>query len=143
MGADFFVTFFFLKCYIVERGKNAGGKSGQKDSCRCRISERGKTDVDNELFMKLYGAYQKELYLYLYSLCRNRHQAEDLLHGDSSKKPADPCAGRCIEKGTYLFCCTGLIAYRTKQYKKKYQYDKSQQNCKKHQYEFYQYPQNM
>lgn len=77
---NFFVTFFFLKCYIVERGKNAGGKSGQKGSCRCRISERGKTDVDNELFMKLYGAYQKELYLYLYSLCRNRHQAEDLLH---------------------------------------------------------------
>ncbi len=36
--------------------------------------------MDNELFMKLYGAYQKELYLYLYSLCRNRHQAEDLLH---------------------------------------------------------------
>lgn len=77
---NFFVTFFFLKCYIVERGKNAGGKSGQKGSCRCRISERGKTDMDNELFMKLYGAYQKELYLYLYSLCRNRHQAEDLLH---------------------------------------------------------------
>ena len=77
---NFFVTFFFLKCYIVERGKNAGGKSGQKGSCRCRISERGKIDVDNELFMKLYGAYQKELYLYLYSLCRNRHQAEDLLH---------------------------------------------------------------
>ena len=65
---NFFVTFFFLKCYIVERGKNAGGKSGQKGSCRCRISERGKTDVDNELFMKLYGAYQKELYLYLYNL---------------------------------------------------------------------------
>lgn len=77
---NFFVTFFFLKCYIVERGKNAGGKSGQKGSCRCRISERGKTDMDNELFMKLYSAYQKELYLYLYSLCRNRHQAEDLLH---------------------------------------------------------------
>lgn len=77
---NFFVTFFLLRCYIVERGKNAGGKSGQKGSCRCRISERGKTDVDNELFMKLYGAYQKELYLYLYSLCRNRHQAEDLLH---------------------------------------------------------------
>ena len=36
--------------------------------------------MDNELLMKLYGAYQKELYLYLYSLCRNRHQAEDLLH---------------------------------------------------------------
>ena len=36
--------------------------------------------MDNELFMKLYGAYQKELYLYLYSLCMNRHQAEDLLH---------------------------------------------------------------
>lgn len=36
--------------------------------------------MDNEFFMKLYGAYQKELYLYLYSLCRNRHQAEDLLH---------------------------------------------------------------
>ena len=36
--------------------------------------------MDNERFMKLYGAYQKELYLYLYSLCRNRHQAEDLLH---------------------------------------------------------------
>ena len=36
--------------------------------------------MDNELLMKLYGTYQKELYLYLYSLCRNRHQAEDLLH---------------------------------------------------------------
>ena len=64
----YFCNVFLLRCYIVERGKNAGGKSGQKGSCRCRISERGKTDVDNELFMKLYGAYQKELYLYLYSL---------------------------------------------------------------------------
>ena len=36
--------------------------------------------MDNEILLKLYGLYQKELYLYLYSLCRNRHQAEDLLH---------------------------------------------------------------
>ena len=80
MGADFFVTFFLLRCYIVERDKNAGGKRGQEGRGGCRIQERGNVDVDNELFMKLYGAYQKELYLYLYSLCRNRHLAEDLLH---------------------------------------------------------------
>ena len=74
------VTFFLLRCYIVERAKNIGGKRGQEGRGGCRIQERGNVDVDNELFMKLYGAYQKELYLYLYSLCRNRHLAEDLLH---------------------------------------------------------------
>lgn len=36
--------------------------------------------MDNEILLKLYGLYQKELYLYLYSLCGDRHLAEDLLH---------------------------------------------------------------
>ena len=38
------------------------------------------TDVDNEILLKLYSLYQKELYLYLYSFCGDRHLAEDLLH---------------------------------------------------------------
>ena len=36
--------------------------------------------MDNEILLKLYGLYQKELYLYLYSLCSDGHLAEDLLH---------------------------------------------------------------
>ena len=36
--------------------------------------------MDNEILLKLYSLYQKELYLYLYSFCVDRHLAEDLLH---------------------------------------------------------------
>ena len=36
--------------------------------------------MDNEILLRLYSIYQKELYLYLYSLCGERQQAEDLLH---------------------------------------------------------------
>ena len=36
--------------------------------------------MDNEILLRLYRLYQKELYLYLYSLCGDRHLAEDLLH---------------------------------------------------------------
>ena len=77
---NFFVTFSVLRCYIVEREKKAGGKSGQADSIRCIQQDRGNTDVDNEILLKLYSLYQKELYLYLYSFCGDRHLAEDLLH---------------------------------------------------------------
>lgn len=35
--------------------------------------------MDNELLRQLYRKYQRELYLYLYSLCKNRNVAEDLL----------------------------------------------------------------
>ena len=36
--------------------------------------------MDNEILLRLYRLYQKELYLYLYSLCGDRHLAEELLH---------------------------------------------------------------
>ncbi len=35
--------------------------------------------MDNRIISKLYTTYGKELYLYLYSLCRNRSLAEDLM----------------------------------------------------------------
>lgn len=35
--------------------------------------------MDNELLRQLYRKYQRELYLYLYALCRNHELAEDLL----------------------------------------------------------------
>ena len=35
--------------------------------------------MDNEVLRQIYRRYQKELYLYLYSLCKNRELAEDLL----------------------------------------------------------------
>ena len=76
----FFVTFSALRCYIVEREKKVGGKSGYESGIQCRMQERGKVDVDNEILLRLYRLYQKELYLYLYSLCGDRHLAEDLLH---------------------------------------------------------------
>ena len=44
------------------------------------IKEGGMIEVDNQILLKLYSLYQKELYLYLYSLCGDRHLAEDLLH---------------------------------------------------------------
>ena len=35
--------------------------------------------MDNELLRQLYRNYQRELYLYLYALCKNHELAEDLL----------------------------------------------------------------
>ncbi len=35
--------------------------------------------MDSKLLNKIYAMYQRELYLYLYSLCRNREITEDLL----------------------------------------------------------------
>lgn len=35
--------------------------------------------MENELLRQLYRRYQRELYLYLYSLCKNHELAEDLL----------------------------------------------------------------
>lgn len=35
--------------------------------------------MDNELLRQLYRKYQRELYLYLYSLCKSHELAEDLL----------------------------------------------------------------
>lgn len=35
--------------------------------------------MENELLQQLYLKYQKEIYLYLFSLCRNREFAEDLM----------------------------------------------------------------
>ncbi len=35
--------------------------------------------MDNQLLKQLYQKYQKEIYLYLYSLCKNRDLAEDLV----------------------------------------------------------------
>lgn len=54
--------------------RNMKGVSGAK------IKEGGMIEVDNQILLKLYSLYQKELYLYLYSLCGDRHLAEDLLH---------------------------------------------------------------
>ena len=45
-----------------------------------KIKEGGMIEVYNQILLKLYSLYQKELYLYLYSLCGDRHLAEDLLH---------------------------------------------------------------
>lgn len=45
-----------------------------------KIKEGGMIEVDSQILLKLYSLYQKELYLYLYSLCGDRHLAEDLLH---------------------------------------------------------------
>ena len=45
-----------------------------------KIREGGMIEVDNQILLKLYSLYQKELYLYLYSLCGDRYLAEDLLH---------------------------------------------------------------
>ena len=45
--------------------------------------------MDNEILLKLYGLYHKELYLYLYSLCGDRHLAEDLLHETQDEKSED------------------------------------------------------
>lgn len=35
--------------------------------------------MDNELLARLYGQYRNEIYLYLYSLCKDQAIAEDLL----------------------------------------------------------------
>ena len=42
-----------------------------------KIREGGMIEVDNQILLKLYSLYQKELYLYLYSFCGDRHLAED------------------------------------------------------------------
>ena len=35
--------------------------------------------MDSKVLDKIYGMYHRELYLYIYSLCRNREATEDLL----------------------------------------------------------------
>ena len=35
--------------------------------------------MDNEILLRLYRKYHKELYLYLYALCKNREVAEDIM----------------------------------------------------------------
>ena len=40
-----------------------------------KIREGGMIEVDNQILLKLYSLYQKELYLYLYSLCGDRYLA--------------------------------------------------------------------
>ena len=35
--------------------------------------------MDSQMIQQLYEAYGKELFLYLYSLCRNRELSQDLL----------------------------------------------------------------
>jgi RNA polymerase sigma factor, sigma-70 family len=37
------------------------------------------TDVENYILLNLYKTYQNEIYLYLYTLCRNKDLAEDLM----------------------------------------------------------------
>lgn len=37
-------------------------------------------NMDNELLLQLYQRYRRELYLYIYSLCRNHSMVEDILH---------------------------------------------------------------
>ena len=37
------------------------------------------TDMENYILSQLYSRYQKEIYLYLYALCRNKDLAEDLV----------------------------------------------------------------
>lgn len=77
MSADFFVTFSLQNCYISE--KNNAICESEKIDAR-RRSEGRRVHVDNKILEKLYRLYQKELYLYLYSLGGNRQLAEDLLH---------------------------------------------------------------
>lgn len=77
MSADFFVTFSLQNCYISE--KNNAICESEKIDAR-RMSEGRRVYVDNKTLEKLYRLYQKELYLYLYSLGGNRQLAEDLLH---------------------------------------------------------------
>lgn len=43
-----------------------------------KLNERG-ADMDERLLRDLYKKYYRELYLYLYSLCKNKELAEDLL----------------------------------------------------------------
>lgn len=45
---------------------------------KCNYDERG-ANMDEKLLRELYKKYYKELYLYLYSLCKNRELSEDIL----------------------------------------------------------------
>jgi len=42
VGADFFVTFFFLRCYIVERDKMPVGNVDRKASAGAEFRKGGK-----------------------------------------------------------------------------------------------------
>lgn len=76
---DLFVTFSFIDVILVKEIKT-GNKTNMKGVSGAKIKEGGMIEVDNQILLKLYSLYQKELYLYLYSLCGDRHLAEDLLH---------------------------------------------------------------
>ena len=70
--------------------------------------------MDNEILLKLYSLYQKELYLYLYSFCGDRHLAEDLLH-ETFLKALLATAGRAYEHaGMALYGCEKPVLQSSK-----------------------------
>mgnify|MGYP000742005968 CR=1 FL=1 len=54
-----------------------------------KIKEGGMIEVDNQILLKLYSLYQKELYYIVFTLW-DRHLAEDLLH-ETFLKALLPC----------------------------------------------------
>lgn len=60
------VTFYLHKCCIIEN------KKFQKNRERGRVME-------NEVLVRFYRAYSREIYLYLYGLSNNRQLSEDLM----------------------------------------------------------------
>lgn len=63
MISVFFVTFSQFNCYTI----------------RSTSKNRKDTGMETHLLNQLYRKYHREIYLYLYSLCKNRESAEDLL----------------------------------------------------------------
>ena len=59
-----FVTFSYKVCF------------NYRSTSKC---EERRVGMENDLLKTLYNRYRNELYLYLYSLCKNHELAEDLL----------------------------------------------------------------
>ena len=75
--------------------------------------------MDNELLRQLYRKYQRELYLYLYALCKNHELAEDLLQETFLKALlALPDGHRNMRAWLYMVARNLFFNYRKKEKQK-------------------------
>lgn len=74
--------------------------------------------MDNRLLKRLYQKYQKEIYLYLYSLCKNRDLAEDLVQ-DTFLKAIFSLSDEHTNMRAWLYLVARNLYYNFSQKQKK------------------------
>lgn len=73
----FVVTISVLACYISDRDITV--KIVFENNRKINTIRKGAVCTDKEMLRQFYQRYSGEIYLYLYSLCRNRDIAQDMM----------------------------------------------------------------